>query len=206
MHRANGNCRPAEGIRDALLCRLELEERCGRIIRGMAYPNSGITSMSSTSTYEKIKSYLTDLDIVYARTLGGDNDRFMLPDDFHAWMPSAHHTNPELMNYIDKFLAEDVDALYYSKRAPRLLYIWGHSYEFDRDDNWDLIEGACEKLGGRDDIWYATNIEIYDYITAYNSLVYSADGSIIYNPTLFKIWFIRDNNMYSIAPGEVLKI
>ena len=30
-HRANGNMRPIEGIRDVLDCSLELEEKCGRI-------------------------------------------------------------------------------------------------------------------------------------------------------------------------------
>ena len=35
-HRANGNLRPIEGIREVLDCRLELEELCDQIIRGMA--------------------------------------------------------------------------------------------------------------------------------------------------------------------------
>lgn len=30
----------------------------------------------------------------------------------------------------------------------------------------DLIEGFCKFIGGRDDIWYATNIEIVDYMNA----------------------------------------
>ena len=57
-HRANGNMRPIEGIRDVLDCRLELEEKCDRIIRGMAYPDSGITQMGNFGSYEKIKNYL----------------------------------------------------------------------------------------------------------------------------------------------------
>jgi peptidoglycan/xylan/chitin deacetylase (PgdA/CDA1 family) len=73
-HRANGNTRPIEGIIDVLNCRLELEERCDRIIRGMAYPDTGITLMGNFGSYEKIKNYLVELDIAYARTLGGDND------------------------------------------------------------------------------------------------------------------------------------
>ena len=47
-----------------------------------------------------------------------------------------------------------------------MMYVWGHSYEFDRDNSWDLIEGFCKFIGGRDDIWYATNIEIVDYMNA----------------------------------------
>ncbi|MEJ0000406.1 MAG: hypothetical protein WDO13_15365 [Verrucomicrobiota bacterium] len=57
----------------------------------------------------------------------------------------------------------------------RLLYVWGHSYEFDRDKNWELIEQFGAKVGGRDDIWYATNIEIVDYCEALRRVEFSAD-------------------------------
>ena len=78
-HRANGNLRPIEGIRDVLDCRLALEAKCDRIIRGMAYPDSGILDFVNGSDYETVKNYLKELDIAYARTLGGDNNRFQLP-------------------------------------------------------------------------------------------------------------------------------
>ena len=51
FHRANGHLRPIEGIQDVLDCRLELEEKCERIIRGMAYPDSGIRRMGNLGTY-----------------------------------------------------------------------------------------------------------------------------------------------------------
>ena len=84
FHRANGNNRPIEGIRDVLDCRLELEEKCDRIIRGMAYPDTGITQMGNFGNYENIKRYLTDLDIAYARTLNGDNDSFAIPESIES--------------------------------------------------------------------------------------------------------------------------
>lgn len=207
LHRASGSIRAIEGIREVLDNRLELEEKCGRIIRGMAYPDTGITRLNNISSYAEIKQYLTELDIAYARTLAGDNDEFALPTDFHAWMPSAHHTNPALGEYVDKFLAIDTAVgVYRARREPRLLYIWGHSYEFDRDENWEMFEAVCDKLAGHDEIWYATNIEIYDYVTAYRSLIYSANGRRIYNPTLLEVWFDADGKLYSIKPGETLVI
>ncbi len=206
-HRANGNLRPIEGIRDVLDCRLELEERCDRIIRGMAYPDTGITLMGNFTTYEKIKNYLSELDIAYARTLGKDNNDFLLPADFHAWMPTAHHNNPKIMEYIDEFLNLDISTkAYHARRVPRLLYIWGHSYEFDRNDNWEHIESICQKLSGNDEIWYATNIEIYDYVEAYKRLVYSANGYKIYNPNLFTVWIDADGVVYSVNPGETIEL
>ncbi len=204
-HRANGNLRMIEGIREVLDCRLALEEMCNGIIRGMAYPDTGITLMGNLEGYEKIKNYLTELDIAYARTLGGDNDSFLLPQDFHAWMPSAHHDNPNILDYIDSFLQVDTSAnVYFSKRYPRLLYIWGHSFELDRKNNWEHMEDICQRLAGNESLWYATNIEIYDYVQAYKSLRYSANGRRIFNPTLLTVWLDVDGETYSIPSGETL--
>lgn len=203
MHRALGNVSAIDGIRDVLECRLELEKKTGKIIKGMAYPDTGITVFVNNASYENIKSYLKDLGIVYSRTLGGDNNSFQLPQDWYAWMPTAHHNNPQIMEYIDEFVNMDLSTkTYCARRQPRLFYMWGHSYEFRNADNWEHLEEICAKLGGKDDTWYATNMEIHDYVEAYNSLVYSADGRKVYNPTLIRIWVDVDGVLYDIAPGE----
>lgn len=206
-HAAEGKLRPIEGIQEVLNCRLKLENRYGRIIRGMAYPDSGITQFSNGASYESVKNYLTELDIAYARTLGGDNNSFELPCDWHRWMPTAKHKNPHILDWAEEFLNIDTSTnAYCATRIPRLFYVWGHSYEFDNDDNWDLIEEICGKLGGNDDIWYATNMEIYEYVKAYESLIYSADCALVYNPTLLEVWFDVDGVLYNIKPGETVKI
>ena len=203
FHRAEGALRPIEGIRDVLDCRMELERKYGRIIRGMAYPDTGVSILSNGATYASVKNYLTELDIVYART-GGNHNRFYLPEDWHRWEPNAHHNNKKLFEYIDEFLKIDLSKEYRALRMPRLFYMWGHSYEFDTDNNWERLDDICARLSGKEDIWYATNIEIYDYVKAYNSLVYSADGTVIYNPTLYTLWFDTDGELGSIKPGETL--
>ena len=206
-HRAEGLLRPIEGIEDILSCRMHLENKLGIIIKGMAYPDSGIRNISQDTTYQTIKNYLKELDIVYARTLGADNNSFKMPDDWYAWVPTAHHRNPELMNYIDEFININPDQeASLTRRYPRLFYLWGHSYEFERDNNWKLLEKICEKLSGKSDIWYATNMEIYNYVKAYNSLEYSADGRIVYNPTIYKIWFDIDGTLYSVDSKEKIVI
>ena len=207
MHVAQGAIRPIEGIREVLNCRLELENRYGIIIRGMAYPNAGITNFHNNANSESIKLYLTDLDIAYARTLAGDNNKFLLPYDWHAWMPTAHHNNPKIMEYIDEFLKIDMsENVYISYRYPRLFYLWGHSYEFDTNNNWEHLDDICKKIGGHEDVWYATNMEIYEYVNAYNSLVFSADSTIVYNPTRYDVWFNADGTLYKVAAGETIKI
>ena len=205
-HRALGAARAIDGIREILDCRLYLEKEYGRIIRGYAYSDFGIARYFNGASYESVRSYLSDLDIAYARALGELNSDFTLPTDWLRWHPNAHHDNADIFEKIDKFLAIKVSEGYVASRYPRLLYIWGHSFEFDNKDNWNRITEICEKLSGKDDIWYATNMEIYEYVTAYNSLVYSADGLRVYNPTLKTIWFDVDGVLYSIAPGEELII
>ena len=204
-HRALGKVTPVDGIRDVLECRTELEQEFGMIIRGMAYPDSGITRFENGADYADIKHYLKDLGIVYSRTLGGDNDSFALPTDWHAWMPTAHHTNPELFGYIDKFLNEPMSS-YNASQTPGLFYLWGHSFEFENNKNWDLLDKICSALSNKPDVWYATNIEIYDYVSAYRSLVFSADGSTVYNPTLLTVWFTEDGKLFSVKSGETLII
>ena len=204
-HRALGKVSPVDGIRDVLECRTELENDFGMIIRGMAYPDSGITRFENGADYADIKHYLKDLGIVYSRTLGGDNDSFALPTDWHAWMPTAHHTNPELFSYIDKFLNEPMSS-YDASQTPGLFYLWGHSFEFENNKNWDLLDKICSAFSNKPDVWYATNIEIYDYVSAYRSLVFSADGSTVYNPTLLTVWFTEDGKLFSVKSGETLII
>ena len=206
-HRASGYLRPIEGIREALDNRTELEREFDMIIRGMAYPDSGIHVFSNPDyTYEKVKNYLTELDIAYSRNTATDNG-FELPNDWHNWKPTAHHDRENVFELIDQFLKIDLsENMYIASRRSRLFYLWGHSFEFDNKNNWDHGEEVMKKLSGHDDIWYATNIEIYDYVQAYNSLIYSADGTKIYNPTLKTIWLDIDKKVYEIKSGETLKI
>ena len=204
QHLAPGVVSPARAIRDVLDCRLELERDFGGIIRGMAYPDSGITRLLNGVTYQQIRQYLTDLGIVYSRTLGGDNDSFNLPADWLAWMPTAHHDNPHLMGWIDRFVALDPNTLFSANRAPRLFYLWGHAFEFDNNKNWERLEEIGEKLAGHEDIWYATNMEIWEYAHAFEKIVESADGKTIYNPTLLTLWYDLDGTIGKIEPGETV--
>ena len=142
--------------------RKELETLVGYPVRGHAYPNGSYT--------QEIKELIHQLGIAYARVVPSSYN-FELPSDVMEWYPTCHHSDTRLME-LAKTFADDK-----KKQYLRLMYVWGHSYEFDRDDNWDIIEDFCEFIGGRDDIWYATNIEIIDYLNAARQLVYFADSS-----------------------------
>lgn len=204
-HKALDRISHIEGIREILEGRLAIEKELGMIIKGMAYADKALNRFKNPDIYKDVKDYLEDLGIAYVRSAGEDNDRFELPEDWFCWMPSVHQTNPELMQYLDKFIELDESKLWNAIRHPRLCYLWGHSTEFDFL-GWDMPEKIFSKIANHDDIWYATNIEIYNYVKAYNSLIYSADSKIVYNPTLYEIWFEIDGTTYQIKPGETLTL
>lgn len=170
--------------------RKNLEKLTGRIVRGHSYPNGAYD--------ERVKRILKDLGIAYARTTKSTND-FELPEDFLEWHPTCHHSAPNLMEKAREF------AEYKKPQYLKLFYVWGHSYEFDRDDNWSVIESFCEYMSGRDDIWYATNIEIADYMKAARGLIYSADGTHIYNPYATDVWIMKLSDS-SPEMGSAVKI
>ena len=206
-HAAPGKLSVADGIKNVLDCKLSLEKGLGRIVRGMAYPDSGITSFQSGVTYEQIRDYVSALGVVYSRSLGGDNDSFSVPLDWLNWIPTCHHTNPKTFEYLDKFLALDVNSCYCGERHPRLFYMWGHAFEFDRHDNWARLTHICERLSGKDDVWYATNIEVYDYVAAWKQLIVSADGRRAFNPSAVRLFAeTGSSRIQEIPSGEIVTL
>ena len=167
-----------------------LENIFGRIVKGMAYP------MGTTNDF--VVETLKNCGVSYARTTV-QTERFDIPSDWLRLPSTCHHNNPKLMDLANDFLNNN------KRPVAKLFYVWGHSYEFDVSDNWNRIETFCEYVGKKDDVWYATNIEIYNYIEAYNRLKTSANGKIVHNPTSQTLWFLADK-LYSVAPGETIKL
>ena len=131
---------------------------------------------------------------------------------FHGafWIsPKLAHSAPYLPSYNPKLMEL---AKNFAENVPDnigknwMFYLWGHSFEFDGNNNWEVIENFAEYIGGREDIWYATNIEIYDYVMAYEQLQVSVDRSLVYNPTAIKLWFAEKGKTYCVAPDETLII
>ena len=177
--------------REVLKDRETLENDYDRIVRGMAYP-FGTTS-------DEVVEVLKQCGIAYSRTVES-TEKFTIPTDWLRMPATCHHKNPRLMELSRNFVENP------GNRGPLLFYVWGHSYEFEADNNWNVIEEFAEYIGGKDDIWYATNIEVYDYIAAYNQLQFSTDVSKVYNPTAVTLYFEYGGVAYSVAPGETLTI
>ncbi len=183
-------CPSISVINQVIEDRKALEKQCGYVVRGMAYP---------FGTYnDDVISILKNCGIVYSRIVGDGG--FGLPSDFMQWKPTCHHLGAK--KYIDNFI-NGLDTPW----ASNLFYIWGHSYEFSRIDGYgfEYIEGICKRLAEhKDKIWFATNIEIYDYINAQRSLHVAADESFIYNPTQIDVWVTKDWKDVKIPAGETV--
>lgn len=205
MHRAPQTLRLIEFIRETLDTRLILEEKLGGIIRGFAYPDLHVDRFARPETYKTVKSALTQLDIAYGR-MACSSKSFELPEDWHNWQPTAHHDEPWLFEKLDEFIALDLAKTYCSGHSPKLFFIWGHSFEFEAKQNWHRLEEICSRISGKSDVWYATNGQICSYAAAFDSLLWSANGRRVFNPTLYTLWFDVDGKTFSIAPGETLTI
>lgn len=166
--------------------RAELEKVMKYPVRGLAYPNG--------SYNESITGLLPSLGIEYGRIVGSSGG-FSIPEDYYHWKATCHH-NCNLMEYAKQF------AELYKSQYLYLMYVWGHSYEFPLKDNWTLIEEFSEYIGGRDDTWYATNIEIVDYMKACDRLQVSADCTFAYNPSVQSVWLEVGGKKIEIKGGN----
>ena len=54
----------------------------------------------------------------------------------------------------------------------------------------------------REKIWFATSIEIVDYVKAFRELRCSSDGRILQNPTEMTLWFEMDREIHCIHGNE----
>ncbi len=180
----------SEAMYDIINDRRMLEQQYETIIKGGAYPYGAYS--------DDVVEILRLAGIKYCRTVESSHS-FEMPRDWLRLKPTCHHNDEKLSDLTDIFMNKEAD------REPMLFYLWGHSYEFERDDNWYVIENALEKLGGHNDIWYATNMEIYDYTHAFSELVFSADASVVCNPTATDLWGFDGKNTVKIPAGQTVK-
>lgn len=187
----------ARCVDEILENRKDLERMYGKPVTGFAYAFGAYD--------DTVIKALEASGISYARTIESTH-KFDVPKNFLTWHPTCHHDDEKIYDLADEFLS---DGLYFSFSTPaKLFYVWGHSYEFDQNDNWDHIEKLLSKIAGHDDVWYATNIEIRDYVAAYQRLIYTADGKIVYNPTAIPVYLggIFTKEFIEVLPGETKEL
>lgn len=122
-----------------------LEYLFNQEVVGCAYP---------CGTYDRrVVEVLKQNNIKYARTTKSTN-RFLPQKNLLEFDPTCHHNAENLMDLAKSFIE-------LKPRTQKIFYIWGHSYEFDNNNNWNVIEEFCEYISGREDIFYGTNREVF---------------------------------------------
>lgn len=166
-----------------------LEEICGYPVRGMSYPFGAFTD-------EAVKTFET-VGMEYSRTVGEDTG-FGTHFEYMKWTPTCHHER-----------AKELVPYFYEKLMfPRMMLfnIWGHSYEIHSEEKWEYMESLLSELSNRDDTWYATNIQVIDYLKAMRSLKFTSEMTAVYNPAAIPVWIGVDGEAVMIAPGETKKL
>ena len=189
-------CTGADIIKEFYQDKLALEAATGEIMRGGAYAY-GCYNDEAVAT-------LKTLGLSYFRGIE-TTGRFDIPTDWHKWPLTCRHKDEKLFSLLDKFLTEPgADRIYL--KTPRLFYLMGHSREFTADNNWDLIEKFGERVAGRSDVWHATNIEIYDYVKAYEGLIFSATGDKVLNNSATDVYLWVDGKNLLAPAGKTVAI
>lgn len=128
-----------------------LSDICGYEVNGLAYPGGHYT--------EELVDSLKQNGVLYSRTaiVSGNFD---LPEDLLIWNPTAKYDDENIEAIADEFLA-------YNGEEPKLFYIYGHSYELTQKEegkSFLSFERLLKKLSFKDDISYATNKEIAEWM------------------------------------------
>lgn len=177
-------------LQEMLQDKIRLEQLVGYPVRGMAYP--------FFSYNEDIREIAKALGIRYARGSGREH-YFQLPVDPLLFFATCHHNDPDLAERAAQFVKEGFN-------TNAIFCLSGHSFEFANDHNWQVLEDFCDFIKGREEIWYATCIDIFDYIAATKALRYTSDCSIVQNPTALEIWLLTDHKTISVKPGETVRL
>lgn len=161
----------------------------GGSVQGIAYPNGG-------SPEEEQKALMKEAGIVYGRSTCSTRT-FNLPDDLYNWNPTCFQYNiNDLEADAAKFIALSPDSM-------KLMYVWGHSYQLN-DSNKPRTQAVYQSLGGRSDIYFGTNIEIANYLTASKELMIGADENgytTVYNPSGLAVWILVNGQAVEIPAG-----
>lgn len=172
----------------------DLEDLAGYAVRGLAYP---------FGTYDdRIVALASELGMAYGRT-AESSSALRIPRDFLRLSATCHH------NHMGEFADKLLDT---NEQPMELMIVWGHSFELDGfmssdpSKDWNYLEGVCRKLEASAAIWFATMIEIVDYIDALRRVDASRSEASISNPSALPAWLNINGRDVELAPGATIDL
>jgi len=125
-----------------------LESIVGYDIHGMAYP---------FGTYDdEVLDVLKSTTIQYSRTVK-DTHNFNVPQDPLEFHPTCYHKDPILEKLVQDFIGFHSDTL-------SILTIWGHTWEYETEEEWIRIESILKMLSECKDI---SSLTMIDFVEQY---------------------------------------
>ncbi len=187
-------------IYEVLEDRKELERLVEYPVRGMAYPFG--------NTNDAVIEAISGLGIEYARTVG-DTYNFEIPNDFLRWHPTIHqfgkaYSEPNQPEKDKKELAlfyKVIDDFLKTKELS-VLDVWGHSWEMGTDEKkWEETEKFFKLLANNQEIYYAKQIDLVDYINAFKNLKFSVNKDKVTNTSALTVYIKISGKIFSIPSG-----
>jgi len=172
----------------------DLESLAGYAVRGLAYPFGAYD--------DRIVSLVSGLGMTYART-AEDSHAFGLPEDVLRLSTTCHHNR--MAEFAAGLLDSDAPGL-------ELMIVWGHSFELDGfmssdpDKDWTYMEGVCRQLRASSAIWFATMIEVVDYLEALRLVDASRSDTRISNPSALPIWLHINGRDAELPPRATIDL
>jgi peptidoglycan/xylan/chitin deacetylase (PgdA/CDA1 family) len=177
---------PAQLFAEVQDDRRTLEQLVGYPVRGLAYPYG--------SYNPRVIELLRPLGFAYARTVRNAEPCFPVAEPL-AWHPTVAQYAAAPLTVPERF------ANIHGSRYSGVFFVWGHCAEFAQRDDWAGLARLFRPLAGRPDVWYCTNIELFDYEAARRRLVVAADAGSIYNPSALPVTVSAHGTLRDVPPG-----
>lgn len=124
-----------------------LSDLVGYEVKGLAYPCGGVNNDDRVADVIK-----NNTKIKYCRTIISTYN-YDLQTNLYRFNPTVFWCENCLYDIVDTFIGLKTD-------KPQLLYVWGHTYEFNDKVDFDKFATMCKKLASQKDIFFGTNSEV----------------------------------------------
>ena len=170
----------------------ELENVFGKgSVRSFVWP------FGKQKDFEKVLSHVAKKGYYAARGAGRSIDTFDMPSDRMDWRYCA--SDSSLLVKMEAFDALGDDG------ALKFFSFGVHSIDYERAGRWGNLLAFAEKYGNRrEDFYYATVGEIFDYEDAINALEVTDEE--IANKSALPMYVKIDGRPVIIAAGETVKL
>lgn len=163
-------------------------DNLGVAVQGLAWPNG---TPDKRTDYTELKNVVQS---GHFYTRWKESGAFALPENWLEWDSTCHHRS--MPQYTERFLSME------NGGALQCYFVWGHAYEFEQSGaamNWEEMEKQLQRLAEQE-IWKASNGEIYTYCTAVGML--KQEGNTLKNLSERALYAYVNGQKVCIPAGE----